>query len=345
MPLSICRNDILKIRADAIVDPTDCFLSGSGGTDLQIHTAAGEKLNEECLNHGFLETGEVFVTPSYDCKNCDYIIHTCGPVFDGENEECDEQLRSCYRNSLNAAAERGLESVAFPLISSGSFAYPKGKALRIATDTITSFLLDHEMQVYLLVYDKEAFDTASKLFVDIRNYLQEQLEPRYDSISYNNAPAQHYATGHRGKPKLAGAFEKIRENMIESLMTGAPVHEKEEPSFEPDESFSQCLIRLIDEKGMKDPDVYKRANIDRKLFNHIKNDVNYHPKKETAVALAIGMRLNLREANDLLEKAGFVLSRSSRFDLVIRYCLEHNIYNIFKINEYLFAEDQKTLGC
>ncbi len=346
MPLSICRNDVLKIRSDAIVDPTDCFLSGSGGTDLQIHLAAGEKLDEECRKLGYLKTGEVFVTPSYNCKNCDYIIHTSGPVFGEKNEQNEAELRSCYKNSLQAAAERKLESIAFPLISTGTFAFPKGKALQIATDTITSFLLEQEMQVYLLVYDKEAFDTASRLFVEVKNYLNDQLgEPRYNSISYSGTAKEGAPGRPREKRKLSNAFEKIREDVIDMMVTSAAPKEEAEYSFEPDESFSECMIRLIDEKRMKDPDVYKRANIDRKLFNHIKNDVNYHPKKETAVALAIGMRLNLREANDLLEKAGFVLSRSSRFDLVIRYCLEHQIYNIFDINEYLFAEDQKTLGC
>ena len=337
MPLSICRNDILKIKADAIVNPTDRYLSGSGGTDLQIHLAAGEKLDEECYRHGEINTGEVFVTGSYNCQNSDWIIHACGPVFDEEDEQRDEQLRNCYRNALNAAVERKLKSIAFPLISSGSFAYPKGKALRIATDTITSFLLEQEMQVYLLVYDKEAFDTASKLFVEIHNYLDDQLGTFAETASYS---------GNRGK-RRTGLVPNFREDILDMQVLGSvlPQAKEDSYSFEPDESFSECLIRLIDEKGMTDPEVYKRANIDRKLFNHIKNTKLYRPKKETAVALAIGMKLSLEETNDLLEKAGFVLSRSSRFDLIIRYCLTQKEYNIFRINEILFEQDQKTLGC
>ena len=328
MPLEISRNDIRKVKADAIVDPTDRFLSGSTGTDAAIHEMAGKRLDEVCREIGTLKIGSAVITDSFDCFNCRYIIHTCGPEYhDGKQGETD-LLASCYRSCLLLAKQYKLSSIAFPLIASGSFSFPKGQALRIATDTITQFLLEEEMNVFLLVYDRESFDTAGKLYADIRSYLDENLDIPVLS-SHAKCNRKQFYTDQVCLP--SGVLEQFNEAGAER--------------FVPDESFSECLIRMIDEKGFLDPDVYKKANIDRKHFNHIKNTKNYRPKKETAVALAIGMRLNMEETDDLLERAGFLLSRSSKFDLIIRYCIEHQIYDIFQINEILFEEDQKTPGC
>ena len=338
MPLEISRNDITNIVVDAIVNPTDRFLSGSGSIDKTIHKMAGSKLDKE-LETAILESGKALITDSYNFKNCRYIIHTCGPIYkDGKHDE-EEILRSCYLESLNLARYYNLESIAFPLIASGSFMFPKGKALKIASDTITEFLLDNEMKVYLLVYDKDAFDTANKLYTDIKDYLIDNFKEKK-----------------KRKPKpslISNVFKDLMFAEEDEDCSYSSVEITEEKSnkkdlhsrFEPDESFSECLIRMIDERGLLDPDVYKRANIDRKHFNHIKNDKYYRPKKETARALAIGLNLNLDDTNTLLERAGFVLSNSSKFDLIIKYCIENSIYNIFDINEILFEEDQKTLGC
>lgn len=335
MPLEISRNDIRKVKADAIVDPTDRFLSGSGGVDQTIHQMCGSGLEEACRKIGTIEVGSAVITESYDCDNCRYIIHACGPVYvDGKQDE-GELLASCYRSSLELAEQYELSSIAFPLISSGSFSFPKGQALRIATDTITEYLLDHELNVSLLVYDDESFDTAGKLYSNIRTYLDSNLNKR-----------KAVRVGSAKEKREKSVSKKDSETGFYGLQFSLSKEAEEESRrFVPDESFSECLIRMIDEKGLLDPDVYKKANIDRKHFNHIKNTKDYRPKKETAVALAIGMELNMKETNSLLEKAGFVLSRSSKFDLIIRYCIEHKIYDIFQINEILFEEDQKTLGC
>ena len=318
MPLNISRNNITSIDADVIVNPTDNFLSGSGSIDRKIHKKAGKRLDEECKKIGKIENGEAVITDSYDMDNCRNIIHTCSvPYIDGKHGE-REILGDCYRNSLNIAKEYNLENIAFPLIGTGTFAFPKGEALRIATDTITDFLLDNEMNVYLLVYDDDSFDKAKQLYADIKDYLKDNLE--IDDFRF----------------KLSNVMSAP---VMEDACYGSQI-----PSFEPDESFSECLIRMIDEKGLSDPEVYKKANMDRKLFNHIKNDKNYRPKKETAVALVVGMELDMDETDYLLEKAGYVLSRSNKFDLIIRYCIENGIYNIYDINEILFEEDQKTLG-
>ena len=334
MPLEISRNDIRNISVDAIVNPTDMFLSGSGSIDEIIHEAAGEELDKR-LSGLNLDTGKAFITESYNLKNCKYIIHTCGPIYqDGSHNE-DETLASCYRECLLLAKEYNLESIAFPLIASGTFMFPKGQALKIATDTITQFLLDNETRVYLLVYDKKAFDIANKLYTNIRNYLDDNF---HDDISMK------YSSSIQIKENRKHNSPKKQQH------TAVYLYEEERCDaaygrFEPDESFSECLIRMIDEKGLLDPEVYKKANIDRKHFNHIKNDKYYKPRKETAVALAIGMCLNIKDTNTLLERAGFVLSNSSKFDLIIKYCIENKIYNIYQINEILFEEDQKTLGC
>lgn len=334
MPLQISRNDILEIKADAIVCPTDAVFSGSGGTDRLIHQAAGIRLDEACSRLPFLKQGQAIYTGSYDLKNCSYIIHTCGPIYvDGKHGE-EETLASCYKESLKLAKELDLSSIAFPLISSGNFAFPKGSALRIASDTIASFLLDNEMDVSLLVYDKESFDSANKLYADIRDYLTDHLRPKHNSVS-------HYVA--RREEKAEARDAELADTFTGKVYSYS--YERPHPRFEPDESFSECLIRMIDERKIPDPEVYKKANIDRKHFNHMKNTKDYRPKKETVAALAIGMKLNMKDTNTLMERAGFVLSRSSKFDLIIRYCIEHQIYDIFRINEILFEEDQKTLGC
>ncbi|MBR4461892.1 MAG: macro domain-containing protein [Erysipelotrichaceae bacterium] len=357
MPLVISRNDIRRIKADAIVCPTDSSFSGSGGTDELIHELSGKRLDERCAKIGHLSVGDAVVTDAYDFENASYIIHTCEPVYkDGLHNE-NELLASCYRKSLELADSLHLESIAFPLISSGTFAFPKGEALRIATDTITGFLLEHEMQVYLLVYSKDAFDTASRLYTDIHDYLDGILAP----VQYDNAakPSQSLSTvSYRPKRKKAQSVEpesKIESSFIyHEIKTSHKEAEMEsmdlyafatDARFEPDESFSECLIRMIDERGLTDPEVYKKANIDRKHFNHIKNNKDYRPKKETVAALAIGMKLNQKDTDTLMERAGFVLSQSFKFDLIIRYCIENKIYDIFRINEILFEQDQKILGC
>lgn len=343
MPLTISRNDIRNVKAEIIVNPTDRFCSGSGGIDGIIHELSGEQLKDELLKHIPLEEGFAFITDSYDFNNCDYIIHTCGPHYiDGEHDE-EKTLSSCYENCLSLALEKEVQSIAFPLISSGSFNFPKGRALKIATGVITSFLLDNEMDVLLLVYDRDSFDTAGKLFSDVRDYLDRRLQTELKASTSQNAI--HIGEKPREKKKEEKLSSIAKEYEFTAAIEDAECSLAGGIRFEPDESFSECLVRMIDEKKLNDPDVYKRANIDRKHFNHIINDRFYRPKKETAVALAIGMKLNLKETKQLLERAGFALSDSFVFDQIIHYCIVRRIYNIFDINEILFEYDQKTLGC
>jgi O-acetyl-ADP-ribose deacetylase (regulator of RNase III) len=328
VPLEIIRNDITRVIADAIVNPTNEKLDGGGGTDLEIHKAAGPLLAEECKSLGVLPVGQARITKGYDLP-ARYVIHTAGPVWKGGNSGEEGLLRDCYRNSLELAKEKGLESIAFPLISSGSFGYPKDRALSTAISAIGNFLLEHDMTVYLVVYDKQSFMLSSKLYSSITQYIDERYVEE--------------------KPAVRRRSEVMLEEAMMSSVDSQAIPRKSKRSLDEvlgqmDETFSKSLIRLIDEKDIKDSVVYKKANVDRKLFSKIKNDVFYKPSKPTAIAFAIALELNLDETRDLLMKAGYALSSSSKSDIIIQYFIEQNNYNIYEINEVLFAFDQATIG-
>ncbi|MBO5066134.1 MAG: O-acetyl-ADP-ribose deacetylase [Clostridia bacterium] len=337
MPLQIVRNDITKMTVDAIVNAANSTLLGGGGVDGCIHRAAGEGLLEECRTLGGCETGNAKITGAYKLP-CKYVIHTVGPVYQGGNNGEKTLLESCYQKSLELAKEHNCESVAFPLISSGVYGYPKDKALKVAIDVISDFLLENEMTVYIVIFDKKAYQISEKLFSDIAEYIDDR-----------------YVDAHTDYRR-----ERMRRNapvppisMVEFCECQAPVCASvampkalslEDAVNSVDESFSQMLLRKIDEKGMTDAECYKKANIDRKLFSKIRGDVYYKPSKTTAIAFAIALELSLDETEDMLKKAGFALSHSNKFDIIIEYFISKGNYNIFEINEALFAFDQSLLG-
>ena len=241
MPLEIVRNDITKMKVDAIVNAANESLLGGGGVDGAIHRVAGDGLLAECRTLGGCKTSKAKITGGYNLP-VRYVIHTVGPVYrDGKHGE-KTLLEACYRESLALAKEYSCESVAFPLISSGVYGYPKDQALKVAIDIISDFLLENEMTVYIVIFDKAAY--------------------------------------------------KISE----------------------------------------------------KLFSKIRSDINYKPSKPTALAFAISLELSLDETEDMLRKAGFALSHSNKFDIIIEYFISKGNYNIFEINEALFAFDQSLLG-
>jgi len=329
VPLEIIRNDIIKVNADAIVNPTNRALDAGGGVDLEIHKAAGPKLAEECRSLGELPVGKARITKGYDLP-ARYVIHTAGPVWQGGNSGEEGLLKSCYRSSLDLAKEYGLESVAFPLISSGSFGYPKDLALRTAISSIGEFLLSNDMKVYLVVYDKDSFMLSGKLFASITQYIDEKyVEEKPASVRERRGDM---LAAEMMSPMESQAIPRKSKRSLDEVVG------------QMDETFSRSLLRIIDEKGLKDSDVYKKANVDRKLFSKIKSDAFYKPSKPTAIAFAIALELNLDETKDLLMKAGFALSNSSKSDLIIQYFLEREIYNIFEINEALYGFGQAALG-
>ena len=324
MPLIIVRNDITKMSVDAIVNAANESLLGGGGVDGCIHRAAGPELLQECRTLGGCRTGEARITGAYRLP-CKYVIHTVGPVWNGGRCGEREQLASCYRTSLALAKEHGCETVAFPLISSGIFGYPKDQALRVAVDTISEFLAENDMTVYIVIFDHAAYATGNKLFADIAAYIDD-----------------HYVDAHTDSRRE----QMRRTGVVESRVLTAPmaVSGLDEALAHLDAGFSETLLKLIDRSGKKDAEVYRKANVDRRLFSKIRNNPDYKPSKPTAVAFAIALELNLPETRDLIARAGYALSPSSKFDVIIEYFITQRDYDIFKINEALFAFDQSLLG-
>ncbi len=356
MPLEIVRNDITKMQVDAIVNAANCSLLGGGGVDGAIHRAAGPELLAECRTLGGCGTGDAKITKGYRLP-ARHVIHTVGPVWNGGAHGEKELLTSCYRSSLELAAENDCESVAFPLISAGIYGYPRAEAIRVAVDTISSFLAEHEMTVYLVIFDKDSFDIGSKLFRDISQYIDDNYAAEHDDSTARSRRLElprmfsaAAASVQNIKQKVAADMyraaqeDTCAEEDTDEVLCAAAANSLEEALGQLDESFSQMLLRKIDEKGMTDAQCYKKANIDRKLFSKIRGDIHYRPSKPTVLAFAIALELPLNETRDMLMKAGYALSRSSKSDIIVEYFIQHGNYNIFEINEALFAFDQNLLG-
>lgn len=322
MPLEIVRNDITKMKVDAIVNAANTELKMGGGVCGAIFQAAGSvELQEACDEIGHCPVGEAVLTKGFKLPS-KYIIHTPGPVWSGGSHYETELLKKSYINSLELAKENGCDSIAFPLISTGIYGYPKEEALQVAISAISQFLMSSDMVVYLVVFDKKSFGLSKQLFTSINEFIDEnyveELEIHFHrlreaEIVFNEAPSE-------------SMYNLV--DIVEDL----------------DETFSQRLLRLIDEKNLTDVETYKRANIDRRLFSKIRSDEDYMPKKKTVIAFAIALQLDVDETNDLLSAAGYTLSRSSKFDVIIEYFIKERSYNIHQINEALFSFDQPLLG-
>ncbi len=339
MPFKIVRNDITKMAADGIVNAANSSLLQGGGVCGAIFNAAGaEPLQAACDQVGYCAPGQAVITPGYALP-AKFIIHTVGPVWHGGSTGESKILANCYLNSLKLAQSNHLESLAFPLISSGIYGYPKDEALTIAISTIGSFLLKNDMNVTLVVYDKSTFVLSERLFTSIEkyiddNYVDDHLDFRSnrrrdeDMIHMNEVLLTTTTFEDRYLPQTSAKSQRRLEDVLKHL----------------DETFSEHLFRWIDDKGLKDPVVYRKANLDRKLFSKIRSDKEYRPSKSTAIALSIALELNLDETLDLLRKAGYTLSRSNKSDIIIAFFIESGKPNLFKINEVLFNYDQPLLG-
>ncbi len=342
MPLQIVRNDITQMPVDAIVNAAKNSLLGGGGVDGCIHRAAGPELLEECRTLGGCETGAAKITGAYRLP-CRYVIHTVGPVWQGGGAGEPALLAACYRNSLALAKEHGCQSLAFPLISAGVFGYPKDKALRVAMEVIAEFLMENDMTVYIVIFGAQSMSVGRKLFPDIAEYIDDRYTEPYEA-------AQRLRRSERPGPDYAQSRPLLEDSdFCMSPLMAAPSGLRSFSGLQEllgklDESFSEMLLRKIDEAGLTDSQCYKKANIDRKLFSKIRNDRLYKPKKTTALAFAVALELSLPETRELLEKAGYALSHASRFDIIVEYFIRQGNYNIFEINEALFAFDQSLLG-
>ena len=383
MPFRIVLGDITKLSVDAIVNAANSSLLGGGGVDGAIHRAAGPRLLEECRTLHGCRTGEAKITRGYDLP-AKYVIHTVGPIWSGGAHGEEELLRSAYRNSLHLALENHCESVAFPMISAGVYGYPKDQALEVAVSTIRAFLEENEMDVILVIFDRDSFRFDVRLYSEISGYLRNTYEDERamsGSGSLLGDMARSVAFGGAaGSRRSIFSPKKKESKACRNAMDSAPMaeesmeasdeaveiadEERSAPS-EPrmycaqamsapmdlthalenlDESFSQALLRMIDARGLKDSECYKKANIDRKLFSKIRSDIHYRPSKQTVLAFAVALELDLQETEAFLKKAGFALSHSNKADVIVEYFIANGNYDMYSINEALFAFDQNLLG-
>ena len=359
MPLQIIRQDITKMQVDAIVNTTNEEMIGYSGVDLAVHTIAGKELDEECAMIAPLGLGQAKITMGYNLP-CKYVIHTSGPRWRGGLLGEDIILRSCYIESLKLAVKHGCNSVAFPLISAGVYQYPKDQVLKFAIQTITEFLFNHELNVYICVYDRDSYEFSHKLFNDIKEFIDDGYVDDHDEDYYDelekcdiiccdslDEPIDEEDDFFDAAQPLRSHFEdsSVSKSRLPSYPSSAASKTLHEYMKAMDKPFAYKLFDLIDEKGMTDVECYKKANVDKRTFSKIKgNAKTYKPSKPTAVAFAIALQLNLEETQDLLASAGMTLSRSYTFDKIIRYFIQKGNYNIFEINEALFEFDQQLLG-
>ena len=338
MPFEIVRNDITTMQVDAIVNTANPNPIVGTGTDTMVHAKAGPKLLAARKKIGAIPRGGAAITPAFDLQ-ARYVIHTVGPVWqDGNRGEADI-LRSCYERSLALALKKGCESVAFPLISSGNYGFPKDKALQIAIAAFSAFLLEHEMQIYLVVFDRTAYQLSEKLFHSVASYIDEHFVQVCEAA---------VAEGNRKwkRPQTPEPLEKCCRRMEAEVMA-MPCSAKSDLADmlkREDAGFTETLLRLIDESGKKDSEIYKKALLSKQHFSKIRNNPGYKPTKATALSLALALELDLDDTKDLIGRAGYALTNSSKFDLIIQYHIENKKYNIVEINTVLYEFDQTLLG-
>jgi O-acetyl-ADP-ribose deacetylase (regulator of RNase III) len=340
MPFTIIRNDITKLRVDAIVNAANTDLAMGGGVCGAIFKAAeARKLKAACDKLAPIKTGEAVITPGF-ALHAKFVIHAAGPVYRHWNAAQNEDLlRSAYTNSLKRAVENQCESIAFPLISSGTYGYPKDEALRVATSAIRDFISEHDIDVSLVVFDKAAFTVSKELLGEVASYIDEHYVEEHCVMRSQLPDVERNALEESLIIKLNRDLPQMAEKTA-----AAPSASLDDIVGNLDEPFSATLLRLIDKSGKKDSEIYNRANIDRRLFSKIRSNLHYSPSKTTVIAFAIALELTLDQTEDLLERAGFALSRSRKFDVIVEYFIASGKHDIYEINEVLFSYDQALLG-
>lgn len=353
MPFEIVRNNLVNMEVDAVVNTANPNPVIGSGVDSEVHAKAGAELLAAREKIGHIDFGAAAITSGYGLA-AKYVIHTVGPIWSGGSYDEEQILASCYRSSLALAKNHQCESVAFPLIATGNYKFPKSLALQIAVREISSFLIENEMQIYLVVFDKDAFELSEKLFKSVSSYIEENyirstVLKEYGSDSLHDSSLKTRWDSDR---TISGAQNKEChklqiEECLEPNVCAAPTPKTDDLSVmldNLDAGFSETLLKLIDRTGKKDSEIYKKANVDRKLFSKIRNNLDYKPSKSTALAFAFALELGIEETEDFIGRAGFALSHSSKFDVIVEFFLTNGNYNIYELNEVLFAFDQPLIG-
>ena len=338
MPFEIVRNDITNMRVDAIVNTANPRAVIGLGVDSAIHEKAGPQLLTARQEIGSISMGGAAITPAFQLA-ARYVIHTVGPVWDGGSYGEEDLLRSCYDNSLRLAVEHDCQSIAFPLISTGNYGFPKDKALQIAIAAFSEFLLTQDMQIYLVVFDRTAYKLSEKLFQSVASYIDQHYVDAWEMATYGTAAQNRRSIRRRRDMEICETMA-----MRECAPCASKAMSLEDMLKQADAGFTETLLKLIDQTGKKDSEIYKKANISKQHFSKIRNNPNYKPTKPTAIALALALELDLEATKDLIGRAGYALTNSSKFDLIIRYFIEQGNYNVVEINIALYEFDQNLLG-
>ena len=372
MPFTIVRNDITNMQVDAIVNTANPRPVIGSGTDAAIHAGAGPELLEARKKVGVIHPGNSAVTPAFNL-DARFVIHTVGPVWQGGYFGEEKWLRSCYDSALSLARELKCESIAFPLISTGVYCFPKDQALKIAIAAFSDFLLETDMQIYLVVFGEDSYRLSEKLFQNVASYIdehyvQQQTTQEYASFYVGSTPDWDFGNGMSGRMDgdqcecsqgWIGGFDSDWEAEPQvysdaSWSDGfdwepepmeAPRHASslEDLLKNTDAGFSETLLKLIDKSGKKDSEIYRKAGLTKQHFSKIRNNPHYQPTKPTAIALALALELDLEATKDLIGRAGYTMTNSSKFDLIIRYYIEQREYNIVEIDMTLYEFDQNLL--
>ncbi|MCR5798264.1 MAG: macro domain-containing protein [Eubacterium sp.] len=340
MPFNIIRNDITKIKADAIVNTANPHVAIGSGVDFAIYNAAGkDRLLAARKEIGEMPPGTVAVTEAFDL-DAKYIIHVSGPAWNNGDSGESDCLRTCYRQALNMAAKNNCQSIAFPLLATGTYAFPKELGLQIAIESFTEFLEEHEMNIILVVFEQDSVKISGKIFGDVKSFVDDQ---------YVDAILKEEGVYHNAR-MLGSVAEFPRAGRRSALSRNTVVLEDEEideddavPAQSLDDelksiytdSFEKHLQQLINKKGLKNSEVYATANISKQYFSKLMKG-QIKPSKEKMLALAVGLRLNLDETVDFLKIAGYALSPISQTDKIVEYFIRNKDYNVLKIDIVLF---------
>ncbi|MBE6931767.1 MAG: macro domain-containing protein [Ruminococcaceae bacterium] len=358
MPFEIVRNDITNMRVDAIVNTANPNPVVGFGVDAGIHQKAGPALLAARQRIGKIPVGGAAVTPGFELS-AKYVIHAVGPVWQGGDQKEEKLLHACYEKSLKLAKKWGCESIAFPLMCAGNHGFPKPLALQTAVRAISEFLMKHEMQVYLVVFSRDAFRLSEQLFRQVSSYIDENyiLEKNLQEYGLSDKcgvrELQQQMILRAQRQRFYEAQETACLPCEAPVMASAPAPKAKKTRSkesltdflsQTDAGFTETLLKLIDKSGRKDSEIYRRANISKQHFSKIRNDPHYQPKKATAIALALALELSYEEAADLIGRAGYAFTNSSKFDLIIRYFIEQRNYNVVEINIALYEFDQPLLG-